>query len=216
MSKRVPNSLFIMIVLIISLSLTSCKGQPSSQSTDQMRSVIIGAFEKQYDHAHRITNQIKTADQDIQVIIEYAPPDSYLIDSEQNFYRKLIVVDDMVFGFANQQWEVLPINPDQIISPKALEMLKASIQDIGYKGQETLNGVKLDVYEYRSDVMIGEEKVTQQNTLWVGTTDGLPYQVVMEGQIATMDARTSQIQGIPATTTQIIQYDANIKIEPPL
>jgi hypothetical protein len=216
MSNRGPNSLFLIIILIFSLALTSCKAQSASPSPEKMRTEIIGAFENQYDFAHRNTNQIKTADQDIQVIIEYAPPDSYLIESEQNFYKKMIVVADIVYGYTNQQWEVLPIDPDQIISTKALEMLKETIKDITYKGQETLDGVQVNVYEYQSDVMIGEAKVTQQNTLYVGISDGLPYKVVMVGQVATMDARTSQIQGIPATTTQIIQYDENINIEPPL
>jgi hypothetical protein len=222
--KTFPKTHLLMFVLVLSMMAACSSKSPSPNSTaavpqpsqDEMRKAIIGAFKIQYDHPHRTQSAVSTADQDVLVTIEYIPPDRYSISSEANYYRQIIISTDKVYGKSNDQWSVLPMSPDQLINPNSLKELENSIQGIQFIGQETLDGKPTNVYQYKSDTTIGKNKVTQQSQLWIGVSDGLPYKIVIDGQIATMDARTGNIEGIKAKTTQTIVYDPTIKIEAPL
>lgn len=225
MTKILFHKLYVLLFVLILLAITACTGKNNSPnstsavpqpSQDEMRKAIIGAFKNQYDHPHRIESAVSTADQDVLITIEYVPPDRYSISSEANYYRQIIIITDKVYGKSNDQWSILPMSPDQLINPNSLKELENTIQGIQYMGQETLDGKSTNVYQYKSDTTIGKTKVTQQSQLWIGVSDGLPYKIVIDGQIATMDARTGNVEGIKAKTTQTIVYDQAIKIEAPL
>lgn len=187
-----------------------------SLSQEEMRTQIVSAFKSQNDHPHRIESTITTADQTVVVSIQFVPPDRYLISSPDNFYRQIIILGDTVYGLANNQWEKLPLNPDQLINPNALKEMETSLQEIQFEGQETLGGKTVNVFQFISQSTIGDNQVDQRNKLWVGASDGLPYKLEIDGQIAAMDARTNTIQGVKALTVQTIVYDPAIKIEAPL
>jgi len=212
----------LLILFLIFLALTACQkanlasSNPStSLSQEAMRAQIISAFKSQNDHPHRIESVITTGDQTVTVRIEFVPPDRYSISSPDNFYRQIIIIDQVVYGLTNNQWAKLPLNPDQLINPNALKEMEASLQDMQYLGQETLGDKKVNVFQFKSQTTIGESPVDQQNKLWVGLADGLPYKLEIDGQIATMDARTNTIQGVKALTVQTMTYDPAIKIEAP-
>lgn len=225
MTKNIFRKLHLLLLALVLLAAAACSAKSSSPNStaavpqpaqDEMRNAIISAFKNQYDHSHRAQSAISTADQDVTVTIEYVPPDRYSITSEANYYRQIIIITDKVYGKSNDQWSVLPMSPDQLINPNSLKELEDSIQGIQFIGQETLDGKPANVYRYTSDTTIGKNKVTQQSQLWIGASDGLPYKIIIDGQIATMDARTGNIEGIKAKTTQTIVYDPAIKIEAPL
>jgi hypothetical protein len=221
MRRTLDRKLPLFSTLILAL-LSACQSQtsPASPATQlsqaEIRSQIVSSFKSQYEHPHRIDSTITTSDQTILVSIEFVPPDHYLISSQDNYYPQMIIIGETVYGLANNQWAKLPINPDQLINPNALKEMEASLQDMQYLGQETLEDRPVNVFQFNSRTTIGDNPVDQQNKLWVWVTDGLPYKLEIDGQIATMDARTNTIQGVKALTVQTMIYDPAIKIEAPL
>jgi hypothetical protein len=208
-------SLFLLALVACNSPVVS-PDSADAPSESEIRAAILSAFDQQYEYSHHIENAITTPDSEVLVNIDYFPPDRYAIYSQDNYYTQLIIVGEQVFGFADEQWSVLPMHPDQLINPNALEELEATLQDLQYLGRETLNGEPVDVYSYQSQTTIGESQVPQTSSLWLGVADGLPYKIVIDGQIATMDARTGKIEGIQAVTTQVITYDPDLTIEAPI
>ncbi|MBN2501675.1 MAG: hypothetical protein JXB38_12910 [Anaerolineales bacterium] len=215
----VTCSLFVLALVACSNPAASPDGAPAgadAPSASEIQAAILSAFENQYEFSHHIENTITTTDSEVFVTIDYFPPDRYAISSQDNYYTQIIIIGETVYGFADSQWAVLPMQADQLINPNALEELEATLQDLQYLGTETLNGELADVYSYQSQTTIGESQVPQTSRLWLGASDGLPYKIVIDGQIATMDARTGKIEGIPAVTTQVITYDPDLTIEAPI
>ena len=218
---KLKTKLFILFIALLATGfLGACQAKTSTPvaglDENQMRARIVAAFKGQYEHPHRIDSTIVTSDQTILVGIEFSPPDHYSISSQDNYYSQIIIIGDTVYGLANNQWAKLPLNPDQLINPNALKEMETSMQDMQYLGQEKLGERQTEIFQFNSLTTIGEGQVEQQNKLWVGVNDGLPYKLVIDGQIAAMDARSNTVQGVKAVTTQTMTYDEGIKIEAPI
>jgi len=214
----------MMFSILLPLFFSACSSttsSPGNESLDtpnqeELKAIVVQAFKKQYDLAHRIENTITTADKTLSVVIEYQPPDRYSILSEDNYFTQIIIIADKTYGYANETWSLLPIHADQLINPETLKELEQTIGDIRQEGEEKLSGGATRIYSYTSQATIGESKVQQSTRLWLGSADGLPYKITIDGQITSMDARSGKIEGVDAITTQVIIYDPGISINAPI
>ena len=53
-------------------------------------------------------------------------------------------------------------------------------------------------------------------TFWIGREDGLLYKLVNDGQVASLDSDTGEIEIVEAVSTIIFSYDPSIEITAPI
>ena len=72
-------------------------------------------------------------------------------------------------------------------------------------GPDILNGKPMLVYQFNYTFTQDNINITTTTKLWVGVSDGLPYQEVIQGNL----------NGIESTTTNLVEYDPSIQIQDP-
>ena len=83
--------------------------------------------------------------------------------------------------------------------------------DVTFVGSEVLDGAPVLVYQHTLNVKVDQGVVNNTSKTWVGKSDGLPHRTELEslriyqGQTLTMK-----------TVTTYYDYNADIKIEPPV
>jgi hypothetical protein len=213
----------LLAVLLIALGLTGCGARPTAspaavanQTPDQsaLREAVLAAFRAQRDQPYRTQSTTVTKDgAGGSTLVEYVPPDRYHIAGDNG--TELIVAGQQVYLKQGEEWAPADIPADSLIDPDTLTRLEDSISDLQDLGSDTLDGVAMQVCQYQSKIKVGDDEPLAQTKLWIGAADGLPYKMVMDGQVASFDASTGQVTGVEATTTLTYTYDATLQIEVP-
>ena len=89
------------------------------------------------------------------------------------------------------------------------EILTETSSNAAKVGNETVNGQETVVYSYDMDMNKSSSMKMDMKSavkIWVRTSDGLPIKQEVSGEA----------MGVKSVSTQEIEYDPSIKIEPPV
>jgi hypothetical protein len=141
---------------------------------------------------------------------ELIPPDKlHMITQRGEHISESIYIGDRGWKKVDGRWIPLPINARGILAQmRALtaEELDRTIGAVQRAGTDSVDGQPAFVYTYTATVDRGGTSPTNNSIkLWVSTATGLPIKLVSQGEV----------MGVQATTTQRIEHDPSITVEPP-
>ncbi|RPI23362.1 MAG: hypothetical protein EHM70_22605 [Chloroflexota bacterium] len=192
-------------------------------NTDEIHAAIVNALMALYVQANRMEVTTVTGDGEPQTnVIEFVPPDrKRLVDEKEGV--EYIVAGGIVYALTTSsgQWEETQIPASTFMSDAGItaEQIGSTISDPQWLRKDTLDGHAVNVYSYNSTTSSGDIELHSQTELWVGEADGLPYQMIIDGEIlgASTDPGTgeTELKAVKALTTTQIDFDPAIQIEPP-
>ena len=188
---------------------------PAAAPTDDARSDVIRASKKFLD----LPRFSATMDgmgggpnggTPMNVALDFQAPDrfhmKYLEPSGQVRNEMMVIGRDMYMKHG-PSWQKMPgavgesiPNMRQFFDEKGL----ASLKDVKYVGDDTLDGRKAYVYSYRNDVQNGQSPYPFTSKIWVRSNDGLPQKIEVDYEAGELK-----------TVTILYDYDKAVNIEPP-
>lgn len=221
-------NLFRIVFLLLALGLSSCAKQPG-----QVENMAIGT-----DPKTAVTNALlaltsHTYSMDVSTVLtdggtrrnimEFIPPDrKRIIDMSSGL--EYIVVGQTVYSKVNATapWQIsqLPVSTFMGEGSTTAESIAATLNDLRVVRADMLDGKSVILYGYNSTTSSNGVELHSQTELWVGDADGLPYKMVINGEIlgSSTDPTTGEtkVSALPATTTTLITFDPPISIEAPI
>jgi hypothetical protein len=138
--------------------------------------------------------------------LEYVAPDRYHLTTSS---IELISIGSKSYINQNGKWVEMPLNVTSLIGSlmnSALpQEVENNITNAKLIGPDILNGKPMLVYQFNYTFTQDNINITTTTKLWVGVSDGLPYQEVIQGNL----------NGIESTTTNLVEYDPSIQIQDP-
>lgn len=188
-------------------------GQPT-RTADEWQKLLSAAFAAQKAQSWRSESDILTAGGHTgHTTVEFVPPDRYHILSQPD--TELILIGQQVFSQLNGQWSLVQIPAASILGADPLSGLEQSIPGLQCATPALLDGKPLHLCQYPTTTRIGDSDEALQNQLWIDPATNLPYQMIVDGAVGSMDTDTGQVTAVRATTTVRYTYDPALKIEPP-
>lgn len=189
----------------------------------QVQAVIIRALLALNTQANRMESTTIPGGGQAQVnVIEFVPPDRKHITSPGDGVE-YIVIGQVVYAKtpSSGAWVETQVPASTFMEGQAVTeaTLAQAISNAQFVRLDALNGVPMLVYGYESVTTTSGIELHSQTELWVGKADGLPYQMIINGEIlsASIDPATgeSKLQAGPAQSTTLITFDPAMVIEPP-
>jgi hypothetical protein len=221
--KQTKLNHLILIISLLGLIFSGCSAQPAakpnavatSPSPGQMRATILATWQANKEKSWRYQGDVVLANgEKHHTEVEYAPPDRNHIISDKT--NELIVIGQQVYLKESNGWQTSKTPAANIVDQDFMKRLEASLANLEYLGPNKLADKPMQVYHYNSLNKIGEDQTTITTTLWIGEGDNLPYQMVMDGKIASLDKSTGKIVGTKATSILLYEYDPTIQIDSPV
>ena len=162
--------------------------------------------------AYRTTTTIDADGEPMVLTGEFIPPDRLRVVTDLgDVVQEMIFIGEQGWMKAGDTWTESPISAAQMLGQfrTAIDEFSVTATDVRFVGNESLNGQETAVYAYTLDM--NKSTVTPMDLissakLWVNTATGLPVQQEITGEA----------MGVMSTTTQVIEYDSSITIEPPV
>ena len=190
-------------------------------STDEIREIIVNALLALYTQSNRM--EVTTVPRNGQAqtnMIEFVPPDrKHIVSVAEDV--EYIVVENRVYAKTGGKWAETQIPAASFFEEEQATALtiEATISEVQYVREDTLEGKAVVVYSYTSTTKANDIELHSQTELWVGAKDGLPYKMVIDGEILSLstDPNTGEnkFQTVQALTTSLVEFDPTIKIEAP-
>ncbi len=156
---------------------------------------------------YRIRINLGASDAKGETVIEFVPPDRHHIVSPS---AEMVVVGDRSYMKRNGAWMQLPINMGEMLKqfqdPTFDAGVDLKISNVVSDGEEAVNGVAADVYEYDNQMTVEGQTFNSHVKLWLARDTGMPVKT----------ESTSEVSGVKKTTTSFIEYPADLKIEAPI
>jgi hypothetical protein len=235
--KATLRHILLSVICLVILGLSSaCQPQATpapaqaatptiapTPSSEQARTAIIQALLSLNTQANRMdVTTLPDGGQATTNSIEFVPPDRKHITSPEAGVEYLVVGDQVyVHTTASGKWEETQIPAATFFGdqPVTESSIAQTISAPVFLRQDTLNGVAMMVYGYLSTTYSSDIELNAQTELWVGASDGLPYQMITDGEIlaASTDPASgeSKVVAVPAYTTTLIIFDPALSIEAP-
>lgn len=192
----------------------------ATPSADEARDVIANALLALYTRPNRMdVTTVLGSGETRTNSIEFIPPDrKRIVDPLENV--EYVVIGEKVYAKTSGVWAETQIPASTFMGKEVdLEIIKETIADAQWVRQDVLDGTPVFIYRYNSTTKPSDIELHSQTELWVGEADGLPYQMIVDGEIlaASTDPGTgeSKLQAVKALTTTLISF-ANIEIEAPV
>lgn len=228
MKRHFYLGLALLACFSLSFQLTGCQSTASSPppatgipSAEDARRVIIHALLLLNTSPNRMSNTTVAADGSThQNVIEFIPPDRKYIAGEG---MDTLVVGSRVYlrTSKDEPWQetAIPGIAYLGIPPTTEEAVSAYVEGGEFVRYDTLNGKPVGVYRYATTSKSSDITLHSQVELWVGPADGLPYQMITDGETLKMavDPATGENKASAekALTTSLIVFDKTITIEAP-
>jgi hypothetical protein len=112
-------------------------------------------------------------------------------------------------------WQKSPVDMSSILTtildPKNVQNLlkDVTIDKLKFVGPDLIGGKPAWVYQYATQIKVGDQTINSTAKVWIGVLDKLPYRSESES-----DSIVNK--GGKSKTTIIYEYDPNIKIEAPI
>lgn len=191
---------------------------------DEIHMRIVNALLALYTQPNRMDVTTILGDSQTRTnVIEFVPPDrKRLIDLDEGV--EYIVVGEKVYSKTKTsgEWKETQIPASTFMGDQEVtaQMISETISDEQWLRKDTLNGKAVIVYDYKSTTMSNDIELHSRTELWVGENDGLPYKMVIDGEIlaASTDPNTgeSKLQAVKALTTTLVDFNLTINIEQPV
>lgn len=154
--------------------------------------------------AWRATQTVDSSGKTSHRTIEYVAPDRYHMKTDT---AEVIIIGNKVYQNANGKWSENAALAGSF-QPMLEEFKKLPVEmtDVKTVGTEDVNGIKATVFQYNSSAKVGDQAVNSAVKVWARPSDNLPIKEEVAGEFA----------GRKSTTTQMFDYDPNIKVEPPM
>lgn len=126
----------------------------------------------------------------------------------------IIIGKDYFIKEGDAPWQKSPMDMGDLFSqfrdPKLIDAITKKAE-VKYLGTDTLDGAPMLTYQYTIKDLLGRgsNMVTKS---WIGATDSMPHQTESE---IDMDLGTGKMIHSKVTST-VYDYNADIKIEPPM
>jgi outer membrane lipoprotein-sorting protein len=178
---------------------------------DPLAAIQQALTNQQSGGAYRTTTTIDADSEPMVLTGEFIPPDRLRVVTDLgDVQQEMIFIGDKGWMKAGDTWTESPISATQMLGQfrTAIDEFVATATEVRFVGNESLNGQETAVYAYTLDM--NKSTVTPMDLissvkLWVNTATGLPVQQEVTGEA----------MGVASTTTQVIEYDSSIAIEPP-
>lgn len=223
------------LLVLLALPLAACGGEESTPSTpseqvgdqpsggaesgstlpsDPKAAVIQALTAMQNSGPYRVTTTIVSDDTTMDMTGEVIPPDKMhnktMVGDQP---MEMVILGKQSWMKLGDDWQEMPGGAALTIEQSlgfSVNELDQMITDAAYVGVESLNGVEAAVYTFINDTSKSEAlkdmNVISTVKLWVNTASGLPIQQDIAGEA----------MGVKSTSTQVIEFDDSITIEPPV
>jgi hypothetical protein len=131
---------------------------------------------------------------------------------QKSFKKDVIIVGSKSYvKIGGGSWQLFPVDLGSTIAAfrdsKIADEIRSNAE-VKFVGPETLDGAPMLVYQYTisHSKALGAD-LSSDTTTWVAVADGLPRKSVSDGEFAGVKSKS---------TTTWADYNADIKIEPPL
>lgn len=186
---------------------TPAQTTPPITNSSNVVTAIINASKAQLDaKSWRMKSNIESNNVTIQSTLEYVAPDRYHLTTSS---IELISIGSKSYINQNGNWVETPLNVTSVIgslmNSTLTQEVENNISDAKLVGADSLNGKPMTVYQFNNTFTQNNINITTTTKLWVGVSDGLPYQEVIQGNL----------NGIASTITNLVEYDPNIQIQDP-
>ncbi len=201
---------------------TAAPDLASTPGADESRSSIVKALSALYDQPNRMeVTTVISGGQTSKNTIEFIPPDKKRIVDEAQAVE-YIVIGEKVYAKTSGQWNETQIPASAFLGDGKVnaDTIGSTISDAQWVRKDSLNGTAMNVYRYSSTTVTSGIELRSQTELWIGEQDGLPYQMIIEGDVlsASTDPATGEnkLQAVKALSTTLNRFDQTISIEPPV
>jgi hypothetical protein len=179
---------------------------PAGSSRNVVMAIVNASKAQLAAKSWRVKSNIESNGVSIPGTLEYVAPDRYHLTTST---IEMISIGSKSYMKQNGTWAETPLNVTSLIGSlmnSALpQELQNNITDAKSIGPDTLNGRPMSVYQFNNTMTANNINIATTTKLWVGESDGLPYQEVIQGNL----------NGIKSTTTNLVEYDPNIQIQDP-
>ena len=189
--------------------LAACGGG-GSKLPDDPREAVVQAMKAQLKATpFRVTMDIESEGDKTKQVFEFVSPERFHMNMGD---MEIILVDGKAYRKQDNSWvedemmASIASGLTGMFSDTAIASMTGMIKDVKQSGSEDIDGQKTRVYEFTSEGTIMGIESKSSGRMWVRELDGLPVKQVVDGEAA----------GMKSITTQIIEYDPNIKIEAPV
>lgn len=141
-----------------------------------------------------------------------APSSMHMIRASQEL---IILKEGSYVKDQGGAWRKPPVDMSSmmttILDPKNVQdLLKdVTVDNLKFVGPDLIGGKPAWVYQFASQVKLGDQTINSTTKIWIGALDKLPYKSESEGDSVVN-------KGGKTKTTIIYEYDPNIKIEAPI
>jgi hypothetical protein len=188
----------------------------------QARIAILEALMAMYTRPNRMDGATDLGDGQVHnTVIEFVPPDRKHILSPQDG-MEYIVIGEKVYALTSSSgaWAETQIPASTFMGDQSETSLAETVSNAQFVGTDTLDGKVVMLYSYLSTTQSSGVELHSQTELWVGQVDGLPYKMVIDGEVlaASTDPATgeSNLQAVKALTTTLIHFDPSLSIAAPI
>jgi len=193
---------------------TATPAPTAAEIPSDPQAAVIAAMRAQANAGpYRNQTTIISDDETVELSAEVIPPDRMRITNNLGGQsQEQILIGDQGWLKQGDTWVESPMSGTDLIAQASGEMVDEivkTISDVTLIGPEPVDGVDALVYSYTSDMnksdtmkmdVIGSVKV------WIATGSGL----IIKQEI------DDEMMGVKSKTVQVITYDPNITIEPPV
>jgi hypothetical protein len=153
--------------------------------------------------------------------IEFIPPDrKHIIGDPVEF----IIIGDKAYDTiaGKGKWSVSQYPASTFMgNPNATESsFAADINNASFLRTDELNGKPVIVISFDGIDHFNGLDMPRKTELWIGKADGLPYKMIIDGEIAAVSADPatgkSTLEAVKSFSTTLISFDAAIQIEAPI
>lgn len=201
------------------LNEASIPTEVPTPSADEIRASIVNALLTLSTKPNRMENTTVFRDGRTEIsIIEFVPPDRKHIVSPDAEY---VVIGEIVYAKTSGKWEETSIPASTFMGDEmTAQKIGETISNVRFIRDDSLDGKAVRVYGYDTTTKAGDIELHSQVELWVGEMDGLPYKMIIDGDVygISVDSATgeSKVTVARAKTTILIDFDPAMNIEAPI
>ena len=226
----------IALVLCLLLTLVACggdeqkdvatSGDSSSATTntqassnnaalpdDPMAAIAQALKNQQAAGPYRVKTTIDSAEGKMEMSAEVKLPDQLrMITNVSDQKMEMVFVGSKGWMKMGDTWSETPLKLGDMLGQMnvmSAQILTETSSNAAKVGNETVNGQETVVYSYDMDMNKSSSMKMDMKSavkIWVRTSDGLPIKQEVSGEA----------MGVKSVSTQEIEYDPSIKIEPPV
>lgn len=192
---------------------TQAGGNNAALPDDPLAAVTQALKNQQTSGPYRVKTTIDSAEGKMEMTAEVKLPEQLRIITDVSGQKmEMVFTEGKGWMKMGDTWSETPLKLADMLhqmNVMSSEILAETASNAAKVGNETINGQETVVYSYDMDMNKSTSMKMDMKSavkLWIRTSDGLPIKQEVSGEA----------MGVKSVSTQEIEYDPNIKIEPPV